>query len=488
MKREGGFILLLTLFVMSLLTVLVGSLLYFTIYEGRDRGGQAEDLKMMYLAEAGAERALSEIRNDYTTTTQTGIAEIRGEDTSASSSVNNDDRIRYEEDGAATINNNTDTALLTDFDKNYTNTRITKVELGVLAHRESGGTGATIEVAYATDGIFPNGNTKLTQALTTTPTYDYQNVTADRTWDWATIMNSNFTLRAVRTAGNGDIHLDCLFVRMTYEIDTAAEAWATGTYQSYPLSLGAGSVQSVSIADEQAKVHLNTASQALLRYLMVENGVADATADTVATNIVNYRATNKFDTVEELQQVTGVTSTIYAAIDQDVTVYSYINTYAVDPTGARAPVNINTASRAVLEAIFDPLTFDNASDITDLADDIIAQRTAAPFTCFYASDTSVTTDFFDFVRSLSYLSNAEDDRVLGNADASDLVPREGGNAEDALTTEFSYDSGVFKIQSTSRVNNRDYQIQTVVDQLGNKTFTTFSGDTTSTGYRRENFQ
>lgn len=488
MNRRGGLILILTLILMTVLTALVAALLILITHETRDLGFQTEDTKMLYLAEAGIERALREIRNDYVTTTQTGTADLRGADTSASVSVSNAARMRYEEDGNAGINSDTDEALLRSFDTNYTNTRIVSVLLGVIADRNSGGTGATIEVSYATDGVFPNGNTKLTQALTTTMTNYTQDITADRTWSWATLMDSNFTLRAVRTAGNRAINLDYLYLRVTYEIDTNTEAWFTGSYQSYPISLGSGTIESVSITAEQGKVHLNTAFQALLRYLMVENGIADATANTVATDIVSYRTGNPFDTIEELKQVNGVTTAIYDAIDQDITVHSYINPYAQGPAGARAPVNINTASQAVLEAIFDPLTFNNSSDIPALAGAVVAQRNTSPFTCFYSSDSAVTSDFFDFVRSQGYLSNAEDDRVLGNADASLLVPRGGGATEDALTTEFSYDTNAFKIESLARVNNRDFRVKTILGQDGARTFTTHATDTTAVGYRQENFE
>lgn len=489
MKNQKGFILLLTFALMTVITVMVTALIFLITHETRDMGAQVEDAKLLALADAGVERALAELYTDRSSTTQTGIADIRGEDIDSSSSVGNADRMRYEEDGNATINNATDEALLKTFDANYAHSRITAVQLCVKADRNSGGTGATIEVSYSTTGSFPEtGNTALTQALTTTSTEYCTSITSDRTWSWSTILSSNFTLRAVRTAGNRDITMDYLFLRVTFEIDTPTEAWYTGTYQTYPLSLGDGTIQSVSIADEQGKVHLNTATQALLRYLMVENGIDDTTANTVAANIVNYRSSNKFDTIEELQQVTDLTSTIYNAVDQDVTVYSYINTYAQDPAGSRAPVNINTASRAVLEAIFDPLTFNNSSDITNLVDAIIAQRETAPFTCFYSSDSSVITDFYDFERSLSYLSNAEDDRVLGNADASALVPRQGGSQADALTTEFSYESSAFYLQSVSDILNRRIRVKTVVSDQGGKTFTTYDGDTTSVGYRKESFE
>jgi len=490
-KEDGGFILLLSFFFMVLLVALVGALIYFVTNEAKDVAIQREDVQMVYLAEAGVERAFREIRDDYNTTTQTGTADLRGSDTNNSSNVDNDDRIRYigEASGSATINNNSDIAQINTFDANYTNTRIVAVRLAARASRASGGTGATLQVSYTTNGSFPQaGNTVLTQALTTTMTTYTADITADRTWTWATLMSSNFNLRAVRTAGNRNINLDAIFLRVTYEIDTNTEAWSTGSYQAYPLSLGSGTVQSVSIVAEQGKVHLNTASQALLRHLMVENGIADATANMVATNIVSYRSTNKFDTIEEVQQVSGMTSAIYQAIDQDITVYSAINTNAQGPAGSRAPVNINTASQAVLEALFDPLTFDNASDIPSLASAIITQRNTAPFTCFYSSDSTVTTDFYDFVLAQAYLSSAEKDRVLGNADASALIPQSGGANQDTLTTELSYDTNAFKVESVGRVNSRNYRVKTIVGDQGGRTFTTFSGDTTAVGYRQENFE
>ena len=474
---------------MVALTALVGALVFFVMNEGRDAAIQADDTRLLYVAEAGVERAYREIRDDYLTTTQTGIAQVRGSDTSGSSSVGTPDRARYEEDANATINANTDVLLLKTFDANYTNTKIIKIELGLLADRASGGTGATIQVSYSTTGTFPEaGNTALTQALTTTPTYYFADITADRTWSWSTIMSSNFALRGVRSAGNRSITVDYLFLRVTYGIDTNTEPWHTGSYQTYPLTIGSGTVQSVSITAEQGKVHLNTASQALLRYLMVENGVVDATANTVATNIVNYRVSNPFDTIEELKRVTGMTTAIYDAIDQDVTVYSYINSYAQQPTAARAPININTASTAVLRAIFDPLTFTISSDITSLVNAIILQRNITPFTCFYSADLLITTDFYGFVIAQAYLSTAEQDRVLGNADPSALVPRSGGTQEDALTTEFSYDTNSFKVESVGQLNSRNLRVTTLLGNHGTRTFTNSAGDTSYVGYRRENFE
>ena len=96
--------------------------------------------------------------------------------------------------------------------------------------------------------------------------------------------------------------------------------------------------------------------------------------------------------------------------------------------------------------------------------------------------------FYNLVLSVSGLSNAEDDRVLGNADASALIPREGGASQDALTTEFSYDTNAFYVQSLADVGGRRFRIKTILGDQGTKTFTNYAADTTSVGYRKENYE
>ena len=290
MKNQRGFILLLTFAFLIVLVQLVAAMTILLSGETLELGAQWDDKRLLYLADAGVERALREIRNDTTSTTQTGTAYLRGSDSTGSVSIGSVGSIFYFGDGNATINNDSDIAQVRTFDANYVNTRIISVSLAIRANRAGGGTGATVQVSYTTNGTFPQvGNSVLTQALTTTSTDYFQDITADRTWTWATIMSSNFIVQAVRTSGNRNITIDALFIKVTYAIDTLTEAWATGTYQAYPISLGAGTVQSVSITDEQSKVQLNTASQTLLRDLMQELGIASGTATTLAANIVTYR-------------------------------------------------------------------------------------------------------------------------------------------------------------------------------------------------------
>jgi Tfp pilus assembly protein PilX len=230
MENERGFILLLTFIFMIVLTVTVVTLLFMVTSETRDIGAQIDDYCLLNLAEAGVQRALREIRDDYLTTTQIGIADLRGADTTGSSAVTNVASIRYirEPSGVATFT--TGTAMLRGFDANYTRTRIISVFLFARASCSAGP--ATLNVSYTTDNGL-NWTTAFTQLLTTTLTNYSADITGNLTWP--VIMDSvNFRLRAQRSSGTGTINLDALWLRVTYEIDTNTEAWAQEVMLSFP--------------------------------------------------------------------------------------------------------------------------------------------------------------------------------------------------------------------------------------------------------------
>ncbi|MBI5124431.1 MAG: general secretion pathway protein GspK [Candidatus Omnitrophica bacterium] len=296
----------------------------------------------------------------------------------------------------------------------------------------------------------------------------------------------------MRTGGSRNVDVDAMYLRVTYSIDTLTEPWATGSYAAFPISLSNGTIESITITDEERKVHLNYASQALLSNLLTNLSISSAS--TKATNIVNYRGaglTNPFDTVEELQQVTGITASDYNTIKDYVTVYSFVNSNVFRPTGPRAPVNINTAPFEVLKSIFDSLSL-GAGDPTSLADDIVTQRNSAPFVGFYSSTSTSNTYFYNFVMNRGYLSASGDpderDRVLDNADASSLVPVSGSNGYNAVTTEFCYASTAFYINTLAKAKGRNFRVKTIRGYDGSRTFSTYVGDPTPAGWRKENFE
>lgn len=471
---------------MTVLAVMAGALMYTIAYQTRGTAPVTTDLNLTGLADAGINRAHRVIRDDYLTTTSQGVADLRGADTSLSSSVANPNNMRYIDSNNATINNNGDQAILRTFDSNYTNTRLISVVPHIVASRATGGQGATIQFAYTTDGV--NYTTVLTQVLPNSTTLVDYTGSAISGLTWAQMMSSNFRLRTVRTAGNRNVNIDAMYLRVTYGIDTLKESWATGSYASFPITLGSGTIESIAITDEASKVHLNYASQVLLSNLLTNLGIASASAK--ATNIINYRGaglTNPFDSVEELQQVTGITADDYDDIKDYVTVYSFVNSYVYRPTGPRVPININTVSFDVLKSVFDSLGL-GASDPTSLANDIITFRNSMPFSCFYSSNAAVTTDFYDFVNARAYLTATERNIVLDNCDASSLIPVSGYAGFNCATTELCYAGSVFHINILASVSTRSLRVKTLRGNDGSHTFSTYVGDPSPAGWRKENFE
>lgn len=468
--RRRGFVMIIALVYAAVLAVIVMAMAYFIVSETRGVGFQLDDTKAFYLAQAGVDRAFREISDEVLTPPQAGTADLRGATTSGTAGNNAAarDKVRYcnENNGTLTVVSSSATGsyvILSAYDVNYLQARIRNVKIGCrYAKASSGGGSPTLEIFYTTNGTFPQaGNsqfvTTVTSASYNTAPFVVLDITNDRTWNWATINNPNFQIRArgYGSKNSKDVIIDYLFLQVTYDIDTNTEPWYTGGYAVFPLTFGDGGIKTVTITDEARKVHLNTASQPLLDYLMQERGIP--AASTIAANIVNYRGpalTNPFDTAEELQQVTGMTPAYYDLIKDHVTVYSYVNTNTQRPTNSplfRAPVNINTASHEVLSAIFDPVI--GMATSHTLANDIITARTtgAGPFTCFYSSNTLVTTDFYDFVMGRGYLTAAQRNQILDNADASLLVPVSGYAGMNEQTTEFCYAGTVYRIESVGSI-------------------------------------
>ena len=491
MSDRRGFILITTFIMMIVLTVMVSSVLFLLNSEIKDTGGQIDDYKLLALADAGVDRGYRALRDDYDTTTQTGVADLRGGDTALSLSMTNPTNLYYIDTSYATINNNADQAIIRNFDSNYINTNIVSVIPYVQAGRATGGSGSTIVFSYTLDGA--SYTTLLTQALPNSTALVNYPGTAIAGLTWAQIISPNFRLRTIRTAGNRNAYIGSMYLRITYSVDTLTEPWATGSYAAFPISLGDGSIQSSVITDEASKIHLNYASQALIQNLLTNLSIANAA--TKAADIVTYRGAalaNPFDSVVELQRVASITAADYTAIKDYFTVYSYVNqncynSHVVGSTPVpRAPVNINTAPLNTLKAIFDPLGL-GVGDSTSLANAIITRRNSTPFTCFYSSNAAVTTDLVDFVNSQAYLTTAERNTVQDNADPSLLAPISGfTNA--VQTTELCYAGIAFNINSLARIGAQNFRVNTMRNSSGGSTFTNYVSDTSSVGWRAENFE
>ncbi|MFH0763587.1 MAG: hypothetical protein V1927_01105 [Candidatus Omnitrophota bacterium] len=492
MKLSGkkGFILLLTLIFMTVLGAIVGSMIYMITCEGRSVVSQLDDVILKSLADAGIERAYRVLRDDYLNPSLTGFADLRGADTSLSSpGVKKDyEMMRYIDDKCAAIDSNSDQAIIRTFDSNCANSRIASNILFVRAGRASEGTGAALQFSYTTDGV-----NYISQGDLSLPAYifDYSlAVVPDLTW--AQAMSPDFRLRGIRTGvGTSDVYVDAMYVRILYGIDSLRDSWSTGSYAAFPMSFGAGTIESVAITDEESKIHLNTASQPLLLNLMQNCGIPGSAAYARSIDIINYRAVKPFYSVEELQQIPGFTPEIYNPIKDYVTVYSYINQNAYNAhtvgsaSAARAPVNINTAPFQILKTIFDPLPL-GAGISTSLADDIIASRSSGPFTGFY-NRLNLSTGFVGFINTRSYLNAIEKNTIIDNADASLLAPV-SGFTNTVQTTEFCYAGTAFMVNCLVSYNNRGLRVRTILGNDGARTFRTYAGDPVPAGWRKENFE
>lgn len=137
---------------------------------------------------------------------------------------------------------------------------------------------------------------------------------------------------------------------------------ADGT--EYPLTLGDGEAR-ITIQDEMGKIDLNAAPDALVRAILTGIGLEDETADALVDAIADFRDKDdltrlngaedsdyraagrdhgpknaRFETVDELRRVLGVTPEIYRLLAPLVTVYS-----------GRQGINPVTAPHALLLAL-----------------------------------------------------------------------------------------------------------------------------------------
>jgi len=423
--------------------------------------------------------------------------------------------------------------------RNLIGTRLKALEI-VMRARTNGGSGLypVIQLEYSIDGglnwiqpgdpltnTFTIDNSSWTSGDTT---LSYRSVPFDALVDWNTFMNqsANFMIRARRITDPSEdpntgrrCDIDWLALRATVEVDAQTEEWfsdwmnggGTPTPKTVDMALGNGKIRSIAISDESGKININYVTADAwrhLRYLMIYNGIPSGTAGTL-TNLVIARISGGdwFDTIEELKQITGMTDEYYDMIDQDVTVYSWVNnatTRSGTPTNpqSRAPVNINTASKNVLKAILRYGTRNN-SRAERLANEIITRRTTQPFTHMYSTyaHQAATRDlksFSGFIESRTYLNNNRKRRICEYADATFYnrdVTRDW-NSSRQRATEFSYYSNTFLITAVGESGDIS---RTVASAFGNSydyatyslstdgTFNlpTYIGDATLASYWRE---
>jgi hypothetical protein len=202
----------------------------------------------------------------------------------------------------------------------------------------------------------------------------------------------------------------------------------------------------VKIRDCASMINLNDWNpnlEEILTRLFTKLGVSSPAA--VAQNILNKRAElgDKFPTKESIKLAAGVGDTIYDAIKDYVTVFGYIDQNTVDSAGAaepRAPVNINTAPKVVLQAVLEGVEGVAEGYSGAIADMLITNRSITYWPGF---DWWIDND-----GSLSDISKEIKQRVKDNANPNRIKPAQ-------CSTEFCFSSGgYYEIESTGKVYKR----------------------------------
>jgi len=498
-----------------LLSVLGLAVVSLVMVESQISVNHLYGLQAFYLAEAGIERGIRAIRDDESTFQTTNPAadgycvtpSLDGYNTypvsDDANGINYPRALFY----GTSLTNTTEyyctlyatagaNVQVYDFQQRYNllGTPIMGMEIGIRAMKSGTGTADPIvQLQYTLNGSWTsptNVGSPITISGTSFGAPVFTTMSETPTWnDLMAAGGSNFRIRAYRNNAEGYyLEIDYLCIRVTLKADSSTEPWFTtfknsdGTPITLNIALGNGVIETMPIDDEAGKVHLNYATQALLRYLIVECGIADATANTLATNIVTYRGSNWFDSIEEVMQVTGMTSTYYNLIKDYITVYSSVNTNVQIPTGSRAPININTAPLQVLTAVFDPLGL-GATDPASLASAIITQRNGTPgclpvppnpFSSMISSNPGVnpgdsSSSFARFLDTqTSYLTAAEIDAIKENCDASlyNVTQTTSWTGGSVTTTEFCYSSNVYSVTARGKVENSFRQVKRVFEDDG----------------------
>ncbi len=168
---------------------------------------------------------------------------------------------------------------------------------------------------------------------------------------------------------------------------------------------------SYKIIDEDRKLSINTASLPQLKYLIKNTGVDITDVDTIVDSIIDWRDTNNlhmingaeedyyqslenpysckdgpFDIIDELLLVKGVNREIFYGFQGEGEEKKYIGIAQFLTAWNSMRININTASREVLEAVLG-LT---------AADNIISQRETGPILT-PVSGGSTTSFFFTII-------------------------------------------------------------------------------------------
>ena len=241
---------------------------------------------------------------------------------------------------------------------------------------------------------------------------------------------------------------------------------------------------SLKVTDTASQVNINDPNprvRDILGHLAVNVGLTEDEGRAIYDN----RPATNYATKEEILDRAGLDRTQYRQISDFVTTESYIdqnseddqepgNTLSDPPTyQPKSPININTASQQVLEAVLVPVM--DATKAQTLTEQIINERSISAFKYWSRRfDTGATRGGFDeFIGDRTQdtdnpgrlLSPIEGQSIKDNANPNKVKPS-------GYSTDFCFHpSGIYEITSTGKIgidvngnNNLEDSVDTVVAQ------------------------
>ena len=261
-------------------------------------------------------------------------------------------------------------------------------------------------------------------------------------------------MRAIYAADSG-ISLAIAYMKGIAAADfNASPVNAWGSISGSMTSSGVVSTYAIRISDTASRININDTNPNLRT--MLKDLVAVLGSPLVASDgdaIVDSRPAQGYLTKEEIMMHAGLSSEKYNKIKDCITVESYIDEDSEDaspPTATastyqrKAPVNINTASSEVLQAVL--ISIIGRQKAQSLADAIITQRDSVPFKSWNGlANAGGFDDFIENAVTSPALTTADKSAIKDNANPNRIKPL-------TYSTDFCFHpSGVFEMVSTGQV-------------------------------------
>lgn len=495
--------------VFAIFTLLALSVAVVTVFSmiSTDVNASAYNLKSMqsfYIAETGRQLGAQLVRDDKDATDGTNLFSAAGAGTVGAAGICGEsfieggfvyalsDNIIMSAGGVVDSNevcffDNTTAAMwelnlgdrfigITNFQQAFNLHGARLLEANIVCRAWGSQAGLTLRLEYSTTGAAGPWTEAESYTLpTAAPAFGQTSATIPVTFQDIISTTNPLYIRAIHDTDAAlgplvQVDVDWLALRVVTEVDSNTEPWRTTTLAGTAFSIG--SITGITIDDESGKININNAPQNAIAHLF---DICGQSGTAIAAELIGHRLSERFESINGIRQLATVTDAAYLAVRDHITAHSWVNdvsAFAHIPGFDISPVNINTASTEVLQAVFrstnnmtnitpgDEVV--NLNDFASLANDIITRRATTPFTSMHSSaalSLNYTTCFSDFLEDYAgppAFTVTQKDRIRDVADISGLNAAIDQNwtTHDPGTIEappLCYSSHVYFVRSASAI-------------------------------------